>query len=398
MTEFADDPEVFRAQIRAWLERHCPAQMRTPARGEDDICWGGRRWAFASDAQRHWLNAAAAEGLTVPGWPRAYGGAGLSPAQVRVFDDEVERVGARAPLESFGIWMLGPALLKFGTEEQKRAYLPPIARGEIGWCQGYSEPDAGSDLAALRTRAEDRGDRYVVNGQKIWTSYADQADWIFCLVRTDVAAPKHRGISFVLFDMRTPGITTRPIKLISGKSPFCETFFENVEVPKANLIGAENGGWTIAKYLLTQEREMIAGRARGLHEGRPLWNVVQELAGDASGRIVDPVLRDRVARAEIDAISVTATIERYVEDAAQGREIGDRSSILKYCNAELNQRRQTLILEAAGADGLRWDFARIDGGEVASAWMRAKANSIEGGTAEVMLNIVAKRLLDLPAD
>ncbi|MCC7123139.1 MAG: acyl-CoA dehydrogenase family protein [Gammaproteobacteria bacterium] len=398
MTEFADDPQTFRAQIRAWLERHCPPEMRSPAHGEDDICWGGRRWTFRSDAQRQWLNAAAAEGLTVPGWPRAYGGAGMSSAQVQVFDDEMERIGARSPLESFGIWMLGPALLKFGTDEQKRRYLPPIARGEIRWCQGYSEPDAGSDLVALRTRAEDRGDRYVVNGQKIWTSYADQADWIFCLVRTDATAPKHRGLSFVVFDMHTPGVTTRPIKLISGKSPFCETFFENVEVPKANLIGAENGGWTVAKYLLTQEREMIAGRARGLHDGRPLWQVVQELAGDAKGRIVDPILRDRVARAEIDALALTATIERYVEDAAHGHEIGDRSSILKYCNAELNQRRQTLILEASGADGLRWDFVRSDGGEVAPAWLRAKANSIEGGTAEVMLNIVAKRLLDLPAE
>jgi len=393
---FEEAPDAFRAQVRDWLQANCPPEMRIPPLGEDDICWGGRRWVFGSDAQRLWLERAAAVGLTVPGWPRAYGGAGLSPEQVSILDEEMLRIDARSPLESFGIWMLGPALLRFGSEEQKRLHLPRIARGEIRWCQGYSEPGAGSDLASLSTRAELRGDHFVVNGQKIWTSYADQADWIFCLARSDAAAPKHRGISFLMFDMATPGVTTRPIKLISGKSPFCETFFDEVAVPAANLVGPLHGGWTVAKYLLTQEREMISGRARGLHDGRPLRSIAKELAGVEDGRIADPALRAGVALAEIDAIALEATIARYVDEAAAGQEIGDRSSVLKYCNAEIAKRRQGLIVEAAGMDGLRWDFQRRDGAPVAQDWLRSRANSIEGGTAEIMLGIVAKRLLDLP--
>src|SRR5574337_989208 len=241
--------EEFRIQARAWLEAHCPPEMRQPVASEDDVCWGGRRWKFKSDAQRVWLERMAERGWTVPSWPREYGGGGLAPDEAQVLQQEMRRLHCRSPLASFGIWILGPALLKFGTDAQKREHLPPIARGEIRWCQGYSEPNAGSDLASLQTRAEDRGDHYLVNGQKIWTSYADQADWIFCLVRTD-STKKHEGISFVLFDMTTPGVEARPIKLISGQSPFCETFFTDVKVPKAQMVGKLNGGWEIAKRLL----------------------------------------------------------------------------------------------------------------------------------------------------
>ena len=248
--------EDFRAETRVWLEVNCPPEMRMPLAGEDDICWGGRN-ARLSPPQRAWLERMGARGWTVPTWPREYGGGGLSADEAKVLAQEMRTLNCRSPLASFGIWMLGPALLKFGTEAQKLEHLPKIARGEIRWCQGYSEPNAGSDLASLQTRAEDRGDHYLVNGQKIWTSYADQADWIFCLVRTDSAAKKHTGISFVLFDMASKGVSTKPIALISGKSPFCETFFDDVRVEKRNLVGHAGGGWDVAKYLLTHEREMI---------------------------------------------------------------------------------------------------------------------------------------------
>src|SRR6266404_1648597 len=226
--------ETFRKETRAWLEANCPAEMRRPTQTEDDTCWGGRHWVFQSEAQRQWLSRMAEKGWTVPEWPREYGGGGLSRDEAKILRQEMRALGCRSPLDSFGIWMLGPALLKYGSEEQKREHLPKIARGEIRWCQGYSEPGSGSDLASLQTRCEDKGDHWQVDGQKVWTSYADKADWCFCLVRTDTSK-KHEGISFVLIDMRTPGVETRPIRLISGESPFCETFFTGVRIPKGNL-------------------------------------------------------------------------------------------------------------------------------------------------------------------
>ena len=256
------EPDAFRAEIRAWLEENCPPEMREPARDEDDVCWGGRNFKFKNEAQKLWLERCVAKGYTVPDWPKPYGGAGMSPAEAKIWREEMNRIGARPPLSSFGIWMLGPALLKFGTEEQKVHYLGQIARGEIRWCQGYSEPGSGSDLVSLQTFGEDKGDHWVVNGSKIWTSYADKADWIFCLVRTD-KANKYQGISFLLFDMASPGVSTKPILLISGNSPFCETFFDNVSVPKHQIVGELNRGWDVAKYLLGHEREMISGGGLG---------------------------------------------------------------------------------------------------------------------------------------
>jgi acyl-CoA dehydrogenase len=214
-----DSLETFRRDTRAWLEANCPPEMRQPPRTEADICWGGQRFKFQSEAQRLWLQRMGERGWTMPTWPREYGGGGLSHREAAILREEMAALRCRAPLQSFGIWMLGPALLKYGSEEQKRHYLPQITRGEIRWCQGYSEPNAGSDLASLATRAEVRDEGFVINGQKVWTSYADEADWIFCLVRTDTAK-KHTGISFLLIDMASPGVSTRPIRLISGKSPF----------------------------------------------------------------------------------------------------------------------------------------------------------------------------------
>lgn len=392
--------DEFRRETRAWLAANCPPEMREPARGDEDICWGGRRFVFQSPAQKLWLDRMASRGWTVPAWPKAYGGGGLDHEQVKVLKEEMAAIGARSPLESFGIWMLGPALLHFGTEDQKLTHLPPIARGEIRWCQGYSEPNAGSDLASLQTRAEDGGDHFIVTGQKIWTSYADKADMIFCLVRTNPAAPKHLGISFILFDMTSPGVTTRPITLISGKSPFCETFFDAVKVPKANLVGTLDRGWDVAKYLLTHERGMIGDGGGGLIGGRSPGEIAATDIGlDSSGRLADPFLRADIARAEVDALAFAAMTARYKDEAAAsgGGGIGDKSAIVKYAGTELNKRRYELLMRVGGSDALEWEGSRSNDGELPRAWLRTKANSIEGGTSEVMLDIVAKRLLALPA-
>lgn len=385
MPDFPTDSAEFRSAICAWLVENCPPQMRVPLGGDDDICWGGRNFTFDSDAQRDWMTRAAAAGLTVPTWPRAYGGAGFDRAQEKILLEEMADLGCRPPLQSFGIWMLGPALLEFGSEEQKATYLPPIARGEIRWCQGYSEPGAGSDLAGVQTRGQLAGDHYIVNGQKIWTSYADKADWIFALIRTEPDAPKHKGISFMLIDMTSPGVSTRPIRLISGKSPFCETFFDDVRVPAAQIVGAPGDGWSIAKYLLTHEREMISGGGSGLLAGRALAGV---LGDDAS-----TITRARAMEIEIDSLAFGLTLERYKDQAKAGGSVGDASAMLKYAGTEINKRRNELLVEAAGADALIWDGPK---GPLAAEWLRSKANSIEGGTSEVMLSIISKRILGLP--
>jgi acyl-CoA dehydrogenase len=390
-----EDIETFRKETRAWLEANCPPEMRKPLQSEDDTCWGGRKWKFKSDAQRLWLERMAARGWTVPEWPREYGGGGLSRDQAKVLRQEMRSLGCRSPLDSFGIWMLGPALLKYGSEEQKREYLPQIARGEIRWCQGYSEPGSGSDLASLQTRAEDKGDHYVVNGSKIWTSYADQADWIFCLVRTDPAAPKHEGISFILFDMESAGVSTKPITLISGASPFCQTFFDDVLVPKANLVGKLNKGWEIAKYLLTHERDMIGGMGQ-TSENRSLGQIAGETVGLENGVLADPLLRSQIAAFEIDAWAFRLTMERVGDMAKAGQAHPAVSSLLKYYGTELNKRRLELVMAAGGANALEWEGERSHNGASARAWLRSKANSIEGGTSEVQLNIIAKRILGLP--
>ena len=387
------DLDIFRTEARTWLEENCPAEMRTDMKSYDDACWGGRNFVFASEAQKTWLERMAAKGWTVPTWPKEYGGAGLSRKEESVLLQEMRRINARSPLSSFGIWMLGPALLKFGTEAQKAEHLPPIARGEIRWCQGYSEPGAGSDLAALATKAEDKGDHYIVNGQKVWTSYADKADWIFCLVRTDNTGKKHHGISFVLFDMETEGVEARPIKLISGRSPFCETFFNDVKVLKKNLVGEEHKGWSIAKYLLTHEREMI-----GNQEGatRPLHEIAAGSLGLEDGKLADPMLRAKIAEAEIDEWAFNLTMKRKLAEAKAGASLGADSSMLKYYGTELNKRKFELMMDAAGHEGLEWESERSQGGKMARSWLRTKGNSIEGGTSEVQLNIISKHILQLP--
>jgi len=387
----------FRSDTRAWLEANCPPSMRTPM-PEDERVWGGRQPSFKHPDSRLWLERMAARGWTVPSWPREFGGGGLDADQTQILNGEMARLRCRSPLFSFGISMLGPVLLKYGTPAQKARHLPPIARGEIRWCQGYSEPGAGSDLAALATRAEDRGDHFLVNGQKIWTSYAHYADWIFCLVRTDTSV-KQGGISFLLFDMTSGGVETRPITLISGASVFCETFFTDVRVPKENLVGRLNGGWEIAKELLQHERGMIAQIGRAIGGVVPDVDVIaRQYLGDAQGRIADPILRDAVARHLMNDRAFALTVRRAGEESAAGVANGGVSSMFKYYGTEQNKRKFELILKLAGTRALGWEAPGFSADELTlcRSWLRSKGNSIEGGTSEIQLNVIAKRVLGLP--
>lgn len=390
------EEEQFRSEVRVWLEANCPSSMRRPIVGEADICWGGKRFVFASPDQKLWLERMASRGWTAPDWPMEYGGGGLNPAQTKALREEMARLGCRSPLKSFGISMLGPALLKFGSEEQKREHLPKIVRGEIRWCQGYSEPNAGSDLASLATRADDRGDHFVVNGQKIWTSYADKADWIFCLVRTDRSV-KQAGITFLLFDMTSKGVSTRPIQLISGYSPFCETFFDDVIVPKTGILGELNKGWDVAKYLLGHEREMISALGGNVNNTCPLSETAIEAVGRSPvGELGDSMLRTEIARFEIREAAFRALSEKFIDELKHGLSHPAQPSTIKYFGTELNKRRHELLMSIGGCDLLEWESEESNGGAAARAWLRSKANSIEGGTSEIQLNIVSKRILGLP--
>jgi alkylation response protein AidB-like acyl-CoA dehydrogenase len=387
----------FRAETRAWLDENCPPSMRTPMPDAERV-WGGRGETFKNPESRLWLERMAGRGWTVPTWPETYGGGGLSADQAQVLREEMGRLKCRAPLSSFGIWMLGPVLLKYGTEAQKAEHLPRIARGEIRWCQGYSEPGAGSDLASLKTRCEDQGDHWLINGQKIWTSYANYADWIFCLVRTDTTV-KHDGISFILFDMASEGVETRPITLISGASVFCETFFTDVKVPKDNLVGGLNRGWTIAKELLQHERGMIAEIGRTIGGTVPPVDVVaKQYLNDGSGRIADAALRDAVARHVMNDRAFGLTIRRAAQESEAGTASGGLSSMFKYYGTEQNKAKFELIMKCVGSSGLGWEGEGFSDQEleICRTWLRSKGNSIEGGTSEVQLNVMAKRVLGLP--
>ncbi len=392
-----DALEQFRSETRAWLEENCPPSMRTPM-VENETPWGGRHPNWQNPESKQWLDAMGARGWTAPLWPAEYGGGGLSKDENKVLQQELGRIEARPALLSFGIWMLGPALLEFASEEQKKEHLPGIVRGEIRWCQGYSEPSAGSDLADLQTKCEDKGDHYLVNGQKIWTSYADKADWIFALVRTDTSV-KHAGISFLLIDMDTPGVEARPISMISGASPFCETFFTDVKAKKENLVGELNKGWTIAKRLLQHERDMISGMGMGSGgAGAGLSDMAKEYVGENNGKISDPTVRDAVARQKMDSHAFRLTLQRTNEETKAGQGTGAASSIFKYYGTELNKRRNELIIELLGTQGLGWEGDGFSAQELSAtrSWLRSKGNSIEGGTTEVQLNVISKRVLGLP--
>ena len=388
--------DTFRQETRDWLEANCPASMRTPM-PESEIVWGGRNAKFPNDDAKLWLERMGQKGWTAPEWPAEYGGGGLSKAEARVLAEELKRIKARPALSSFGIWMFGPVLMEYGSEEQKKRYLPDIVQGKTRWCQGYSEPGAGSDLAGLQTKCEDKGDHWLINGQKVWTSYANEADWIFCLVRTD-SSVKHEGISFILFDMESPGVETRPIKLISGASPFCETFFTDVKVPKEQMVGRLNGGWEIAKRLLQYERANISAGAFGGGTGSlPVYEIAKHYVGTDDGKLADADLRTRLARHMMSDKAFSLTVRRMGEQSKAGEEVGHTASILKYAAAKLNQNKTELMVESMGYQGLGWSGDGYSEAELKAprAMLRAKANSIEGGTSEVNLNVIAKRVLGL---
>lgn len=386
----------FRQEVREWLEENCPPSMRTPMPANESP-GGGRRAKYRNPETRDWLDRCAEKGYTAPTWPVEYGGAGLSAEENQILRQEMSRINARPPHVGMGLSMIGPALLEFGTDEQKAEHLPKIANGSIWWCQGYSEPNSGSDLASLATRAVLDGDEYVINGQKVWTSGADNADWIFCLVRTDPEAPKHNGITFILFDMDQPGVSVKPIKLISGLSPFCETFFEDARASRKNVIGSVNEGWTVAKRLLQYERTMIGGGGGG-QKTRSLAEVATEYVGLSNGRLNDTELRNDILQHTMNDRAFGLTVRRNVAESQSTKAPSFVSSMFKLYGTEQNKSRYELMMQAMGGQMLGWEGDGFSGDELTQtrAWLRSKANSIEGGTSEVQLNIIAKRVLGLP--
>lgn len=397
MTELA----IFREEIREWLESSAPGALKGIGNNVLEGCWGGRNPIFPHPEQEEWLSLAAEKGLTAPTWPKKYGGAGLSEEEHKVFKEEVSRLRLPAPLIGFGLTMIGPTLLRFGTDEQKAQHLPSIVKGQVRWCQGYSEPGAGSDLASLQTRAEVDGDDYIINGTKVWTSYADKSDWIFALVRTDPKAKKQEGITFLLIDMATPGISVSPILLISGSSPFCETYFEDVRVPQKNVVTEENAGWTVAKALLGHERSMIADAFGGAAEGKKaktLPEMAKSYVYGGGGEVADAVLRDRIVQNEMDTAAFKYTVQRTRDAARAGQQPGAESSLFKVYGTELNQRRYDILMKIAGPQSLGWEGTGFEDEELGRTreWLRSRGNSIEGGTSEIQRNIIAKRVLGLP--
>ncbi|MEE2775686.1 MAG: acyl-CoA dehydrogenase family protein [Acidobacteriota bacterium] len=390
------DLDSFRQEVREWLEDKVPQAIR--GKVEDREWWpgGGRKAVHTHPESTEWMEIAASRGWTAPGWPAEYGGGGHTKEEAQVVREEIYRMKVPPALSGFGTSMIGPTLLQYGTEAQKQDHIPKITSGEIRWCQGYSEPNSGSDLASLQTSAVRDGDVYVINGQKIWTSGADQADWIFMLVRTDPDVKKQAGITFILVDMTTPGVEAKPIRLISGASPFCETFFENVVVPVENVISDVNSGWTVAKALLGHERSSIGGMGGG--DKAMLPNMAKRYVGESDGRISDPVLRDGVIRQEMDALSYAMTTKRHSDSLDAGHQPGPESSMFKYYGTELNMRREELMLSIRGPQSRGWEGEGVETPELLQTrtWLRSRANSIEGGTSEIQLNIIAKRVLNLP--
>lgn len=388
MPDASDDLETFRAELRGWLEKNCPPGARNVSPSADTSFWGGRNPEYPGPDRQLWFERMVARGWTVPTWPKQYGGGGLSAAQARVLGEEMGRIKATSPLQSLGIIMLGPALLKFASEAQKREHLPRIARGQIRWAQGYSEPGAGSDLASLQTRAEDRGDHFLVNGQKIWTTYGHKCDWIFTLVRTDPDAPKQQGISFLLIDMASPGVEARPIRQLSGNTNFSETFFADVRVPKANLIGELNRGWDVAKYLLTFERTMMGGWGSGRAE-ESLEAAALRLLG-REGLAREPHLRQEIAEVLVDGWAMKIANRRLMDQLNAKSASPFAPSVLKVLATELELRKTRALMALGGFDHL--DAA----GSPAYKWLDAPTNCIAGGSNEIQLNILSKRALELP--
>ena len=391
------DLDAFRADARTWLEANFPASLK----GRGGMMYQEGPSAETADTKA-WTKAMGEKGWGTPTWPAAYGAGALSPAEAKVLQQEMNRIGAWNPIGGMGIMMFGPTLLEYGNEEQKQRHIPPIVKGELRWCQGFSEPGAGSDLASLSTKCEDKGDHFLVNGQKVWTSGAQYADWCFCLVRTD-PTNKHEGISFLMIDMRDPGVEVRPIQLISGNSPFCETFFTDVRVPKENLIGQLNHGWTIAKRLLQFERQSLSGGGGGASARAMFGGAVDDLAKkyvgtDEQGRIDDPDLRSRVVAHQMESKAFMLTLMRAAAEAKAGNGPSNTTSILKNAGSKIGQDKAELTLEIMGSQGLGWEGDGFAGDELISVrtWLGGKATTIFGGSYEIQNNIISKRILGLP--
>jgi alkylation response protein AidB-like acyl-CoA dehydrogenase len=394
MADFGGDLEAFRAEARRWLEENLPASLR----GKEEVMMEAPDANPGADAEL-WKKRLGEKGWGTPTWPKAYGGGGLSAAEARVLASEMNRIGATNPIASMGTSMFGPTLLEYGTEAQKQRHIPPIVRGELRWCQGYSEPGAGSDLASLITKCEDAGDHYVVNGQKIWTSGAQWADWCFCLVRTDTTK-KHEGISFVLINMHQAGVETRPIKLIAGSSPFCETFFTNARVEKDDMVGEINHGWTIAKRLLQHERSgQGGGGGRGMGGNKGVPDYAKTYVGvDAEGRIADTDLRNRITEHMMANRAHGLTLQRAVAEAKGNLNPSATTSIMKNSGTKNGQDRSELLLEIMGHQGLGWEGEGFNADELSQVrgWLGGKATTIFGGSFEIQNNIITKRILGLP--
>jgi len=386
--------DTFRAEVRQWLAEHFPASLKH----KDNAMSAVDGPTELSAEELAWKEAVASKGWGVPSWPAQYGGAGLDKAQVRVLNEEMGRIGAWNPIGGMGVMMFGPTLLEYGTEAQKSEHIPAIANGTVRWCQGYSEPGAGSDLASLQMFAEDKGDHYLVNGQKTWTSGGQWADKCFALVRTD-KTKKHEGISFLLIDMDAEGVEVKPIRLISGASPFCETFFTDVKVPKENLVGREGEGWTIGKRLLQHERSSLSGGGSArMFAGKPIGALAKEYRGeDDKGRVPDQDLRMRIVRHEMDSRAFALTLRRAALEAKSNQGPSAATSIMKNVGARITQDRAELGIEIMGMNGLGWEGEGFSEDEITQTrtWLWGKAVSIYGGSTEIQNNVIAKRILGM---
>jgi len=387
--------DAFREETRAWLAENFPPALK----GKDNAMSALEGPSDPSADETAWQKAMGEKGWGVPGWPAAYGGGGLSKPEIRVLQEEMARIGAWNPIGGMGVMMFGPTLLEYGTEEQKREHIPAIAKGEVRWCQGYSEPNAGSDLANVQTYADDKGDHYLVNGQKTWTSGGQWADKCFALVRTD-KSQKHGGISFLLLDMTAPGVDVKPIRMISGQSPFCETFFTDVKVPKRNLVGREGQGWEIGTRLLQHERSSLSGggSASRLFAGKPVNALAKEYRGaDAEGRVNDSDLRMRIVRHEMDARAFALTLRRAALEAKSNQGPSAATSIMKNVGARITQDRAELSIEIMGMAGLGWEGDGFTDAELEQTrtWLWGKAVSIYGGSTEIQNNVISKRILGM---
>jgi alkylation response protein AidB-like acyl-CoA dehydrogenase len=387
--------DLFREEVRNFLAENFPPSLK----GKDNAMSAVEGPTQETPEHTAWRKAMGEKGWGVPTWPKQYGGGGLDREQARVLAEEMARAGAWNPIGGMGVMMFGPTLLEYGSEAQKQEHIPPIARGEIRWCQGYSEPNAGSDLANLQTFAEDRGDYYLVNGQKTWTSGGQWADKCFCLVRTD-KTQKQGGITFLLIDMDAPGVEVKPIRMISGMSPFCETFFTDVKVPKENRVGEEGQGWTIGKRLLQHERTNLSGGGSAFRGAGSvsLSDIAKKYVGvDEQGRIADADLRARIAKFEMDWRVFQLTAMRVMAESKAVGGVSEVSSILKTVGTKLGQERAELIIEIQGLQGLGWEGEGFSEAELTGvrAWLFGKATTIYGGSTEVQNNVIAKRILGM---